>query len=75
MQPYARRGVVSTSPPRKARRTIGREFQRLTSAIRELEKTHKGENASRPEPDESLLRPDNLPFSGLPGNLGKPRKD
>lgn len=53
----------------------GREFQRLTSAIRRWDEAHKSENASGPEPDQSLLRPDNLPFSGLPGNLGKLRKD
>lgn len=53
----------------------GREFQRLTSAIREWDEAHKGENAIGPEPDQSLLRPDDLPFSGLPGNLGKLRKD
>ncbi|MGO4406449.1 hypothetical protein AB4Z10_19585 [Bosea sp. RAF48] len=40
----------------------GREFQSLTSAIREWDEAHKGENASGPEPDQSLLRPDDLPF-------------
>lgn len=53
----------------------GREFQRLTSAIRDWDEAHKGENASGPEPDQSLLRPDDLPFSGLPANLGKLHKD
>ncbi len=53
----------------------GLEFQRLTSAIREWDEAHKGENAHGPELDQSLLRPDDLPFSGLPGNLGKLHKD
>lgn len=53
----------------------GREFQLLTSAIQEWDGAHKGENAHGPEPDQSLLRPDDLPFAGLPGNLGKLHKD
>lgn len=53
----------------------GLEFQRLTAAIRDWDEAHKGENAHGPEPDQSLLRPDDLPFSGLPGNLGKLHKD
>lgn len=53
----------------------GREFERLTAAIREWDQQHKGEEANGPEPDQSLLRPDDLPFSGLPGNLGKLRDE
>lgn len=51
------------------------EFHALTAAIRDWDEAHKGENSHGPEPDQSLLRPDDLPFSGLPGNLGKLRKD
>ncbi|RYF31662.1 MAG: hypothetical protein EOO23_01760 [Comamonadaceae bacterium] len=52
-----------------------REFNLLTSEIRQWDEAHKGENAHGPEEDQSLLRPDDLPFSGLPGNLGKLYKD
>jgi hypothetical protein len=51
------------------------EFHRLVAAIRAWDEAHKGENSHGPEPDQSLLRPDDLPFSGLPGNLGKLEKD
>ncbi|MCU4181001.1 hypothetical protein [Bosea sp. BH3] len=51
------------------------ELQRLVAAIRDWDAAHKGENSHGPEPDTSLLRPDDLPFSGLPGNMGKLRKD
>jgi hypothetical protein len=53
----------------------GREFERLTLAIREWDEQHKGKNAQGPEPHESTLTVDDLPFSGLPGNLGKLNKD
>lgn len=43
--------------------------------FRKWDEAHKGENAHGPEPDQSLLRADDLPFSGLPGNLGKLHKD
>lgn len=51
------------------------ELQRLTAEIRRWDEDHKGENAHGPEPADGLLRPDDLPFSGLPGNLGKLRKE
>lgn len=51
------------------------EFKRLTSEIFQWDEAHKGESAHGPEEDQSLLRPDDLPFSGLPGNLGKLHKD
>jgi hypothetical protein len=51
------------------------EFARLTKEIRRWDEAHKGENSHGPEPVEGLLRPDDLPFSGLPGNLGKLEKD
>ncbi|UZF95645.1 hypothetical protein [Bosea sp. NBC_00550] len=51
------------------------EFTRLTSEIRQWDEAHKGDNAHGPDADQSLLRPDDLPFSGLPGNLGKLHKD
>ena len=53
----------------------GREFQRLTLAIREWDEEHKGKNAHGPEPRDSALTADDLPFSGLPGTLGKLNKD
>lgn len=52
-----------------------RELRRLTSQIRRWHDAHKGENSHGPEEDQSLLRPDDLPFSGLPGNIGKLYKD
>ncbi|UZF93254.1 hypothetical protein [Bosea sp. NBC_00550] len=52
-----------------------REFSRLTAEIRDWDEAHKGDNAHGPEEDQSLLRPDDLPFSGLPGNLGRLYKD
>lgn len=52
-----------------------REFTRLTSQIRRWDDAHKGEKAHGPEEDQSLLRPDDLSFSGLPGNIGKLYKD
>lgn len=51
------------------------ERERLTAEIRDWYEAHKGENATGPEQDQSLLRPDDLPFSGLPGDLGKLHKD
>jgi len=47
------------------------EFQRLTGDIRRWNEAHKGENSQGPEPSGELLTPDDLPFAGLPGNLGK----
>ncbi|WP_377840163.1 hypothetical protein [Bosea sp. UC22_33] len=52
-----------------------RERDRLVFEIRQWDEAHKGENANGPEEDQSLLRPDDLPFSGLPGNLGKLHQD
>lgn len=52
-----------------------RELSRLTSQIRRWDDAHKGENSHGPEEDKSLLRSDDLPFSGLPGNIGKLYKD
>lgn len=51
------------------------EFRRLTSAIREWDEAHKGENANGPEEHHGALTADDLPFSGLPGNLGKLQAD
>lgn len=51
------------------------EFQRLTAEIRAWDDAHKGDNSHGPEPADGLLKPDDLPFSGLPGNLGKLEKD
>ena len=51
------------------------EFRRLTAEIQRWNGSHHGENSHGPEPADALLRPDDLPFSGLPGNLGKLRKD
>lgn len=53
----------------------GREFQLLTSASKNGNGAHKGENAHGPEPEQGLLRTDDLPFAGLPGNVGKLHKD
>ncbi|MGO4408316.1 hypothetical protein AB4Z10_29200 [Bosea sp. RAF48] len=47
------------------------EFQQLADEIRGWDEAHKGENSQGPESSDSLLKPDDLPFSGLPGNLGK----
>ncbi len=51
------------------------EFLRLTDKIRHWNEAHRGEKSHGPEPSDSLLKPDDLPFSGLPGNLGKLNKD
>lgn len=51
------------------------EFQQLTAEIRQWNEAHKGENSHGPEPSDGLLKPDDLPFSGLPGNLGKLHED
>ncbi|KRE07553.1 hypothetical protein ASE63_22935 [Bosea sp. Root381] len=51
------------------------EFRQLTAEIGRWNEEHKGENSHGPEPADGLLRPDDLPFSGLPGNLGKLEKD
>lgn len=50
------------------------EFCTLTEAIRLWDEEHEGENSHGPEGETDLLRPDDLPFSGLPGNLGKLKK-
>ncbi|MGO4741270.1 hypothetical protein AB4099_32435 [Bosea sp. 2KB_26] len=51
------------------------EFVQLTAEIRRWNEAHEGENDHGPAPSHSLLTPDDLPFSGLPGNLGKLKKD
>ena len=51
------------------------EFRTLTEAIRRWDEEHEGENSHGPETETDLLRPDDLPFSGLPGNLGKLKRD
>lgn len=53
----------------------GREYQRLVSEIREWDEAHKGQSAHGPEEDEGFLTPDDIAVIGLPGNLGKLRKD
>lgn len=53
----------------------GAEHADLTAAIRAWDEEHKGQNSHGPEPAEGLNRPDDLGVSGLPGNLGKLRKD
>uniref|UniRef100_A0A9E7ZRH6 Uncharacterized protein n=1 Tax=Bosea sp. NBC_00436 TaxID=2969620 RepID=A0A9E7ZRH6_9HYPH len=47
------------------------QFQQLADEIRDWNEAHKGKNSHGPEHSDSLLKPDDLPFSGLPGNLGK----
>lgn len=51
------------------------EFQQLTSEIRRWNEAHRGESDQGPEPSNRLLKPDDLPFSGLPGNIGKLNDD
>jgi hypothetical protein len=50
------------------------EFKTLKTEIRRWDEEHKGDNSHGPEPVEGFIRSDDLPFSGLPGNLGKLRK-
>lgn len=52
----------------------GREYQRLLSEIREWDDAHKGQNAHGPEED-GFLTPDDMAVTGLPGNIGKLRKN
>lgn len=55
-----------------------RELAVLIEALRKWDEAHAGENAhgpeTHPEPG-SILSPDDLPVSGLPGNLGKLKVD
>ncbi|WP_336812389.1 hypothetical protein [Bosea sp. MMO-172] len=67
-----RAAALSDAPPDSPQAT---EFQQLTAEIRRWNEAHKGESSHGPEPSEGLLKPDDLPFSGLPGNLGKLNKD
>jgi hypothetical protein len=52
-----------------------RELALLIADLREWDEHHKGDQSHGPEPVEGFNRPDDLPFSGLPGNLGKLTKD
>jgi hypothetical protein len=52
-----------------------RELAGLVVAIRAWDKAHKGEQSNGPETVSGLKRPDDLPVSGLPGNLGKLHMD
>ncbi|MGO4670218.1 hypothetical protein [Bosea sp. 2RAB26] len=51
------------------------KFRQITAEIRRWNEADEDENSHGPAPSHSLLTPDDLPFSGLPGNLGKLRKD
>lgn len=55
-----------------------RELAALIDALRKWDEVHAGENAHGPEADPepgSNVSPDDLPVSGLPGNLGKLKAD
>ena len=67
-----RANALSDAPEGSAQ---AEEFRRLTAEISRWNQAHEGENSHGPEPVDGLLRPDDLPFSGLPGNLGKLEKD
>ncbi|MEI5668318.1 hypothetical protein WBO78_24355 [Bosea sp. CCNWLW174] len=55
-----------------------RELATLIAALRKWDEDHAGENAhgpeTNPEPGSNVSR-DDLPVSGLPGNLGKLKAD
>jgi len=53
----------------------GREHQRLVGEIREWDEAHKGQKAHGPEEDDGFLTGDDMALTGLPGNLGKLRKE
>ncbi|SEG10691.1 hypothetical protein [Bosea lathyri] len=53
----------------------GEELATLVSELRQWDEAHKGEQSHGPEPVEGLNRPDDMSISGLPGNLGKLKKD
>lgn len=55
-----------------------RELATLIEALRKWDEEHAGENAHGPETNPepgSNFSPDDLPVSGLPGNLGKLKAD
>lgn len=51
------------------------EFLQLAAEIQRWSEAHEDENGHGPDPSHSFLTSDDLPFSGLPGNLGKLKKD
>lgn len=51
------------------------ELAALIAEIRQWQERHEGQEAHGPEPVEGFIGPDDLPVSGLPGNLGKLRDD
>ena len=67
-----RASAISDAPEGSAE---AQELAILVAAIRNWDEAHKGENANGVEDASDLTRADDLSFSGLPGNLGKLRKD
>lgn len=51
------------------------ELARLVAAIRVWDEAHEAKHAHGPEEVTGLTRPDDFSISGLPGNLGKLKKD
>ena len=68
----ARANALSDAPEGSAQAA---EFAELEAALRTWNEARQGENSHGPEEVEGLLRPDDLPISGLPGNIGKLHKD
>lgn len=69
-QALARAHALSDAPEGSAQ---AEERAALAAELRAWDDAHRGENAHGPDSDTdvSLDSPDDMPVSGLPGNLGK----
>ncbi|AOO81330.1 hypothetical protein [Bosea vaviloviae] len=68
----ARANALSDAPEGSP---AAQELATLVAELRQWDEAHKGENSHGPEPVAGLNRPDDMSVSGLPGNIGKLKKD